>query len=88
MFNITYLAPILLTCAGIPQTISLYKSKDSRNISKSMFLLTFFGVLILLYESIIIYNIPMIITHFFSLITLTINIILIEKYKNGRTGKI
>lgn len=78
---ISYLAAPLMIISGLPQIIRLIKTKDSSNISISMFYLTLLAVFLLFIEALRIHNNILIIADFCSIVMLTINIVLIKKYE-------
>ena len=78
---ITYLATPIMIVSGIPQIIILLKNKNSKGVSLNTFILTWFAVLLLFIEATIIKAYPLMLADFCSLLVLTINIYLINKYK-------
>ena len=79
---IFYLSAPLLLISGIPQTIKLIQRKKSKDISIIMYLCTWVAVLILLIESITVGSTTLILSNGVSMATLTLNLLLILKYRN------
>jgi len=78
---ISYLAIPIMIASSIPQLLKLIKTKDSTNISLSMFYLTFISVFLLFIEAYRIENTILILADLSSMVMLALNIILIKKYK-------
>ncbi len=78
---IYYLATPLLILSALPQTIKLLRTKKSEDISIIMYLMTFFGVLLLFMRSIEIKDLALILANGGSLLFLILNTFLIIKYR-------
>ena len=78
---ISYLAIPLMITSSLPQLIKLIKTKDSSNISLTMFYLTFISVFLLFIEAYRINNTILIIADLSSMMMLVLNIVFIKKYQ-------
>jgi len=81
MQYIFYLPAILFLISGIPQIIKLIKTKSSNDISISMYLLTWIAVGIVVVDTFLHHDFGSSISNFVSLVTMSITIFLVIKYK-------
>jgi len=66
--NIGFLAAILTTIAFIPQAVKIYKTKNTRDISLSMWLIFSVGVFLWLIYGILIMSLPVILANIVTLL--------------------
>jgi len=78
---IFFLATPLLILSALPQTIKLVKTKSSKDISLATYLMTLGGVLLIFIRAIQVGDMPIIFGNGGSLLFVTINTILIFKYR-------
>jgi len=78
---IFYLPSIIFLISGIPQTIKLYSTKSSKDISLTTYILTLTAVIILCVDAYIHNNPTLLLSNLTSLFFLTINTTLIIKYR-------
>lgn len=80
---IYYLATPLMVISGIPQIVKLLQRKQSNDISALMFFFTWLAVILLFADSVQNGSLSLILANGASLITMSINLFLILKYKNN-----
>lgn len=80
---ISYLAAPLMIISGVPQILTLLRTKDSTGVSLWMFYLTFAAVLLLFIEALRLSAHIIAIADACSLIMLAVNIVLIKKYQKN-----
>lgn len=78
---IFYLATPLLIFSAIPQTVKLWKTKSSKDISIWMYVMTFLGVLLIFIRALQVGDMAIILANAGSLLFLAINLFLIIKYR-------
>jgi len=83
MQYIFYLPAVLFLIAGIPQTIKLLKTKSSKDISISMYTMTFVAVSIVVLDAYLKHNTSIMVSNLTSLVITAINIILVIKYRKN-----
>ena len=86
MQYIFYLPAILFLISGVPQIVKLIKTKSSNDISVSMYVITWVAVAIVVVSTSIHHDIGSAISNFVSLVTMTITIFLVIKYKKKKTA--
>lgn len=79
---IYYLATPLMVISGIPQIVKLLQRKQSNDISALMFFFTWLAVILLFADSVQNGSLSLILANGASLITMSINLFLIFKFKN------
>ena len=84
MQYIFYLPAILFLISGIPQIIKLIKTKSSKDISISMYLLTWIAVAIVIVDTYLHHDIGSATSNLVSLITMSITIFLVIKYRQKK----
>ena len=87
MQYIFYLPGVLFLISGIPQIVKLIKTKSSNDISVWMYILTWVAVAIVVVSTFIHHDIGSAISNLVSLITMSITIFLVFKYKNNPAPK-
>ncbi|PIR68214.1 hypothetical protein COU49_02630 [Candidatus Nomurabacteria bacterium CG10_big_fil_rev_8_21_14_0_10_35_16] len=81
---IFYLPAILFVISGLPQMIKLIKTKSSEDISILMYLITFLAVTIVVIDAYLVKNNSILVSNLASLIIITINTILVIKYRKKK----
>lgn len=83
--SLALLGGALLTVGGIPQVVRLYKLKSANDVSLSMFVLVIMGQMSFIVYGLHINDIAVMLTNFFTgILSLTI-ILLILKYRHGKS---
>ena len=88
MEYIFYLPAILFLISGVPQIIKLIRTKSSEDISIWMYILTWVAVAIVVVDTSLHHDIGSAISNLVSLITMSITIFLVIKYKKKRVPTI
>ena len=81
---IFYLPAILFVISGLPQMIKLIKTKSSEDISILMYLITFLAVTIVVIDAYLVKNNSILVSNLASLLIITINTILVIKYRKKK----
>jgi MtN3 and saliva related transmembrane protein len=84
MQYIFYLPAILFLISGIPQIIKLIRTKSSEDISIWMYILTWVAVAIVVIDTFLHHDFGSAISNLISLITMSITIFLVIKYKKKK----
>ena len=83
MQYIFYLPGILFLISGVPQTIKLLKTKSSKDISVSMYLITLLAVLLVVIDAYLQRNTSIMVSNLTSMVITATNTFLVIKYKNN-----
>lgn len=83
MQYIFYLPGILFLISGVPQTIKLLKTKSSKDISLSMYLITLLAISIVVIDAYLQRNTSIMVSNLTSMIITATNTFLVIKYKNN-----
>lgn len=78
-----YLPAVLFLGAGIPQTIKLVKTKSSKDISMTMYIMTFVAVSIVVLDAYLKGNTSILVSNATSLILTGFNTFLVYKYRKN-----
>ena len=84
MQYIFYIPAILFLISGVPQIYKLIKTKSSNDISLSMYLLTWVAIGIVVIDTYLHRDFGSAISNFVSLVTMSITIFLVIKYKTKK----
>ena len=84
MQYIFYLPGALFLISGVPQIVKLIRTKSSEDISIWMYILTWVAVAIVVIDTYLHHDIGSAISNLVSLITMTITIFLVIKYKKPK----
>ena len=76
-----YLAAILTTISFFPQVVKIYKTKETKSISLSMYIVLIIGILLWLIYGVYLKSMPMIIANAVTLVLLIYILIMKIKYK-------
>ncbi|PQJ79500.1 SemiSWEET family sugar transporter [Polaribacter porphyrae] len=76
-----YLAAILTTISFLPQVFKIYKTKETKSISLSMYIVLTIGILLWLIYGIHLKSLPMILANSITLISLIYILLMKVKYK-------
>lgn len=76
-----YLAAILTTISFFPQVVKIYKTKETKSISLSMYIVLIIGILLWLIYGIYLKSMPMILANAVTLVLLIYILIMKIKYK-------
>lgn len=76
-----YLAAILTTISFFPQVVKIYKTKETKSISLSMYIVLIIGVLLWLIYGVYLKSMPMILANAVTLVLLIYILIMKIKYK-------
>ncbi len=74
------IAGIITTSALIPQAIKIYRTKSARDVSLAMFIFLAVGVTLWLFYGLLIKELPVILANFFSLVLISLIIIMKIRY--------
>ena len=80
---IFYLPAILFLASGIPQTIKLLKTKSSKDISISMYIMTVLAISIVVLDAFLKHNTSIMISNLASLAITGLNTFLVFKYRKN-----
>ena len=80
---IFYLPGILFIISGIPQMLKILKTKSSKDISISMYLITLVAIFIVVIDTYFNRNISILFSNLASLCIVSLNTFLTIKYRNG-----
>ncbi len=83
MQYIFYLPAILFLISGIPQTIKLIKTKSSKDISISMYLMTVLAISIVVLDAFLKHNNSIMVSNLASLAITGTNTFLVIKYRKN-----
>ena len=81
MQYIFYLPAVLFLISGVPQIVKLIRTKSSEDISIWMYILTWVAVAIVIIDTFLHHDIGSAISNLVSLVTMSITIFLVIKYK-------
>ena len=76
-----YLAAILTTISFFPQVVKIYKTKETKSISLSMYIVLIIGILLWLIYGVYLKSMPMILANAVTLVLLIYILIMKIKYK-------